>query len=206
MEFKPRLLLIFFIGLLICLFITSEILAYHHPKVDVVMLGDSLTENGKWNTLFPDIKIANLGVGGNTTHLMLRRICEVYKYKPKYCFVMAGFNDIDQDRDLNKIFKDYFSILKKLKNKKITPIILSTTYVRDNYRIPEHINNKINMLNIKLEEYAFNNKITFIDLNPSLTKDHALLREFSVDHVHFNDKAYKIWKNYIKNIIYENQG
>jgi lysophospholipase L1-like esterase len=204
MKFKVRLLLIFVIGLLICLLINSKIEAYQHDKADVVMFGDSLTENGKWDKLFPDIKVVNLGFGGDTTHKMLRRMGEVYKHNPKYCFVMAGFNDIDQGRDLNEIYKDYTSILKKLKNRKIIPIILSTTYVIDHFRTPALINTKVDALNGELKEYAFNNKIIFIDLSQSFSKNHYLSPDFAVDQVHLNDKAYEIWRNKIKNIIYKN--
>jgi len=197
--------LIFLIGLLVCFLMNSKIAAYQHDKADVVMFGDSLTENGKWNKLFPDINIVNLGFGGDTTHKMLRRMGEVYKYNPKYCVVMGGFNDIDQGRDLNEIYKDYTSILKKLKNRKIIPVILSTTYVVEHFRTSALINTKIDKLNGELKEYAYNNKIIFIDLSQSLSKNHYLSPDFAVDHVHLNDKAYEIWKDKIKNIIYKNQ-
>ena len=115
---KVQLLLIFIFGLLFCLLINTEIAASKHQKVDVVMFGDSLTANGKWDKLFPHVNIVNMGTGGDSTHDMLKKLRYVYQYHPKYCFVMAGFNDIDTKRDPDQIYKDYFSILEKLQKKR----------------------------------------------------------------------------------------
>jgi len=203
MKFKVRLVLIFAFGLLVCLSLNSKITAYQFFKTKVVMFGDSLTANGKWNKLFPDIKIVNLGRGGDSTHDMLLRLHYVYKYHPKYCFIMAGLNDIDTHRDQDRIYKDYFSILEKLRQNNITPIILSTLYARDYFDANHQINNKIDLLNSTLKDYARTNKITYIELNESFAQNHSLSPQFAFDHVHINDKAYEIWRDKIKNIIYD---
>ena len=43
-----------------------------NPKPDIVFLGDSLTELGLWNEFFPTVKLANRGVGGDTTKDVLK--------------------------------------------------------------------------------------------------------------------------------------
>lgn len=203
MKLKINLLLIFIVSLLALFFTNYKIMAKQHYKTDAVMFGDSLTANGKWNKLFPGIKIVNLGRGGDSTHDMLLRINYVYKYHTKYCFVMAGFNDLDTHRNQHQILKDYFSIIENLQQNNITPIILSTLYARDFFDENQHINNKIELLNNALKNYADTNKITFIDLNQSLSENHCLASQFAADHVHINDKAYEIWRDKIKNIIYK---
>lgn len=205
MRFYLRLLFVLVISLLINMFVNFTIMAKQHIKADVVMFGDSLIENGKWEELFPDITIVNLGVGGNSTYDVLIRLKQVYKYNPKYCVIMAGFNDIDCYRDFNETYNDYISILKKLKKRGITPVIMSTTYAADFFKPDENINTKIENLNNALKEYAMSNEIIFIDLNKSVSKNHYLSREFAADHVHLNEKGYEVWRDKIKNIIYKKQ-
>ena len=92
-----------------------------------------------------------------------------------------------------------------MKQNNITPIILSTLYARDFFDAKHQINNKVDLLNNELKDYAHANKITFIDLNESFSQNHSLSPQFAFDHVHLNDKGYKIWRDKIKNIIYKNQ-
>lgn len=198
------LTVIFFSILLLSVLISLNLVQRSNskPKVVVVMFGDSLTANGKWDKLFPHKNIVNLGVGGNTTYNMLKRLREVYKYHPKYCFIMAGINDLDTKREPEEIYKDYISILNKLKNKDITPIILSTLYSRDDYEAIFRLNDKVDQLNNVLKDYALTNNLIYIDLNASFTENHCLSRKYAIDQLHLNDKAYEVWKDKIKHIIY----
>ena len=82
---------------------------------------------------------------------------------------------------------------------------MSTLYAREYFDSVWKINNKIDSLNSALKDYAHTNKITYIDLNESFRENHYLAPQFAVDHVHLNEKAYKIWRDKIKNIIYKNQ-
>src|ERR1700691_2534070 len=36
-----------------------------HPHADIVMIGDSITNNGEWQEMFPGISIANRGIAGD---------------------------------------------------------------------------------------------------------------------------------------------
>ena len=47
---------------------------YFSPQVDVVMIGDSNTQNAIWSEIFPNTKIANRGLGGDTTEGILKRM------------------------------------------------------------------------------------------------------------------------------------
>lgn len=62
-----------------------------HPSV--VMLGDSHTDFVNWNILFRCSKVANFGVGGNTTAQMLDRLPGILALNPKLVIVMGGTND-----------------------------------------------------------------------------------------------------------------
>jgi lysophospholipase L1-like esterase len=62
----------------------------------IVFLGDSII--GGWNSLgsaFPDFKVANRGIGGDTTRGVLYRLNEdVIGLKPKAVVLLIGTNDI----------------------------------------------------------------------------------------------------------------
>ena len=77
------------------------------PESDYVMLGDSITEGGLWSEFFPDVKIANRGVWGDTTGDILSRMDSVYLLKPKKVFIMAGFNDLNQYHNIDDILSNY---------------------------------------------------------------------------------------------------
>lgn len=62
----------------------------------VVFLGDSITQG--WNSLaqdFPDLKVANRGIGGDTTRGVLYRLqADVLDLKPAAVVLLIGTNDI----------------------------------------------------------------------------------------------------------------
>src|SRR5207244_10058498 len=57
---------------------------------DVVMLGDSITEGMDWRELFPDVRILNRGIAGDTSAGVLNRLDEVIARHPKMVFLMIG--------------------------------------------------------------------------------------------------------------------
>jgi hypothetical protein len=62
----------------------------------VVFLGDSITQG--WNSIariFPDIKVVNRGIGGDTTRGVLYRLnADVLALKPAAVVLLIGINDI----------------------------------------------------------------------------------------------------------------
>ncbi len=202
MKFKFRSLLISLILLLVGMQVNYIYAANENNKTDVVIFGDSITYKGNWNELFPDLNIVNLGIEGDTAYNLKKRIGQVYRYNPKYCVILVGFNDICCSKDdVDFIYKNYTYVLKKLMQRNITPVIMSTTYANEKLKNYKEVNNKIYTLNNKLQLYAADNNINFIDLNKYLSKNKLLLKEYAADHVHLNQKAYKVWRNEIKGII-----
>jgi hypothetical protein len=63
-------------------------------RAEVVMLGDSLTELGEWQEMFPEVKIANRGISSDMTSGILERLDEVMEARPRKVFLMAGINDL----------------------------------------------------------------------------------------------------------------
>lgn len=183
----------------------------HARKVEIVMLGDSITDNAEWNDLFPSIEISNQGIGGDTTGKMLNRIKLIYKTKAEKVFIMIGINDILAGTNLDEIYKKYQAIVNELTKNNIKVYIQSTLLVGNNKNQSNKkvsklnsrlVNQKITDLNTMLENFSHtNNLLTYINLNSVLSNGTYLDEEYSYDGLHLNGRGYKIWKHKISKYV-----
>ena len=68
----------------------------HATNVDVVFLGDSLTEGYDVNTYYSEYNVLNRGIGGDTTFGVEKRLKEsVYDANPKVTAMLIGANNFD---------------------------------------------------------------------------------------------------------------
>ena len=61
---------------------------------DVVFLGDSLTDEARWEELFAGLAVRNRGVPGDTTADVLARLEPIARAEPAQVFLMIGTNDL----------------------------------------------------------------------------------------------------------------
>jgi lysophospholipase L1-like esterase len=66
------------------------------PSERIVMLGDSLTEEGDWSRLFADRDMVNAGFSGYTTEQIARLAGDAVRAQPAAVFVLSGTNDVFQ--------------------------------------------------------------------------------------------------------------
>jgi hypothetical protein len=98
----------------------------------VVLLGDSITQGwgDRPGKLFPDVKIANRGISGDTTRGILIRLQEdVLSLNPSAIVLLIGTNDLEEGADPETITANLKLILAKLKehNPKM-PIVLCQVF------------------------------------------------------------------------------
>ena len=134
-----------------------------NEKYKTIMLGDSITDEGSWDELLNNDTIQNRGISGDTTDGVLDRLNSINK-NIKQVFIMIGVNDIMRGRDLDVIFANYLKIIQTFKDKNIKVYIQSTLYIGETRKA--NFNPKVEELNRRLEKYAGENQITFINLNP----------------------------------------
>lgn len=163
---------------------------YQEKKFDIVMLGDSHTYRVNWNELLGMHNILNRGIDGDITHGFLDRLDDILTLnKPKYIFVLGGYNDFRKGYDLKDVFENYKKIIQKIRNAGTKVIITATFYdVKGNYR------EEITTLNVLMREYCKVNSIDYVDLNSKFSKDGYMLAQFSSDGIHLNAEAYTFWK------------
>ena len=81
--------------------------------VDVVFLGDSLTEGYDLKTYYPEYNVANRGIGGDTTDGLQKRLkVSVYDINPKMVMMLISVNNLDT------MLNNYEDIVISLKDTK----------------------------------------------------------------------------------------
>ena len=166
-----------------------------NEKYTTMMLGDSITDEGLWDELLNNDKVQNRGISGDTTNGVLDRLNSI-SLNIQQVFIMIGVNDIMRGKEVDEIYANYLKIIKTFKDKNIKVYIQSTLYIGETRKA--NFNPKIEELNKRLEKYAKENKIVFINLNPIFAPQKVLKKEFTFDDLHLNGTAYKLWAEQIR--------
>ena len=167
----------------------------NNEKYETMMLGDSITDEGQWDELLNNSKVQNRGISGDTTDGVIDRLNSVSK-GIKQVFIMIGVNDIMRGKEAHEVYANYLKIIQTFKDKNIKVHIQSTLYIGETRMA--NFNPKIEELNKKLEKFASENQIPFINLNPIFAPQKVLKKEFTSDDLHLNGMAYKLWTEQIK--------
>ena len=166
-----------------------------NTKYTTVMLGDSITDEGQWDELLDNPLVQNRGISGDTTDGVLERLDSINK-NIKQVFIMIGVNDIMRGKEVDEVYSNYLKIIKFFQDRNIKVYIQSTLFIGE--RRAENFNIKVENLDKRLEKYAKENNITFINLNPIFAPNKILKKEFTFDDLHLNGTAYKLWAQEIK--------
>jgi lysophospholipase L1-like esterase len=98
----------------------------------VVFLGDSITQGWgpNFRGRFAGIKLANRGIGGDTTRGMLIRLQEdVLSLKPKAVVLLMGTNDLEVGLEPELIARNFVKIVKGIQaHSRSTPIIVCRVF------------------------------------------------------------------------------
>ena len=166
-------------------------------NVDVVFLGDSLTEGYNLSQYYPEYTAVNRGIGGDTTFGLENRLqVSAYDLSPKVVCMLIGGNN------LSTMFQNYEQILIELKENlpNANVVLLSLTamggvWARNN---PLAIEN-----NQRIKSMAEYYQFEFVDLFTPLYdyKTGEIKDGLSIDGVHFSEDGYTIVTNQIKPIL-----
>jgi len=166
---------------------------------DVVMLGDSITEGVDWRELFPEVRILNRGIAGDTSAGVLNRLDEVIGRRPKTVFLMIGSNDLQMGLPASAVNANIRSIVRALEERQIRVVLQNVLFVASGYR--PQINNKVDELNRALADLCRAPAVLCLDLNHILANGGALSPSFALDGLHLNTAGYLAWKNEIKALL-----
>jgi lysophospholipase L1-like esterase len=163
---------------------------------DIVFLGDSLTEGGPWEELFPDLRVRNRGIGGDTSDGVIARLEQVTRATPTKVFLLIGTNDLFRGEPEDEIVANITDILDRLKQETPdTEVYLQSVLPRArSYRAD------IEALNLRLAEVALEHGSAWVDLYPAFLDPETggIRAELSNDELHLLGPGYALWKEQIE--------
>ena len=170
---------------------------YKAGDVDVVFLGDSLTDGYDVKRFYPEYVVLNRGISGDTSVWLEERLeVSLYAVQPKVAVMLIGANNMD------KMLENYESILKSFKenlpNTKI--VLLSLTSMSGEW-------GKKNQLaaynNVQIKMYAEMYGYEYVDLYSALLnlETGEIYDEYTTDGGHLTEKGYEVLTSKIKPAI-----
>ena len=166
---------------------------------DVVFLGDSITEGGPWEEIFPGVRVRNRGVGGDTSAGVLARLDQVTRGQPEKVFLLIGTNDLFLGASEDEIVANIEEILDRLKQESPdTEVYLQSVLPRAaSYR------SRVEALNARLAEVAGERGCAWVDLYSHFVDPNtgAIREELSNDSLHLLGPGYVLWRDQIDGLV-----
>ncbi|MCX6270061.1 MAG: GDSL-type esterase/lipase family protein [Bacteroidetes bacterium] len=173
----------------------------HLPAEDslVVFLGNSLTEHFNEHMMFKD-HVINLGISGDFTEGILKRMDQVTRLKPRKLFIMIGINDIIEKVPPFHMRNNYRHMFHNFSHEcPDTQIFIQSILPTIGLESPFTSNrdnvNLIRETNDFLKQLCLKDHLTYIDLfSHFITDTHELNPDLTTDGVHLNEKGYAVWE------------
>jgi lysophospholipase L1-like esterase len=172
----------------------------------VVFLGDSITEG--WSTLardFPQLKVANRGIGGDITSGVLYRLkADVLSLDPAAIVLLIGTNDVGDGSDADDVAGNIRLILRAMHN--FNPklkVIVCKILPRTDGNAPAYAE-KIKKTNALIERVVKKEPgVTLCDTWSAFTdkEGHQKGEDFRLDHLHLNAAGYAVWKSALEPVM-----
>ncbi len=163
----------------------------------VAFVGDSITDYGRWPEAYPNLRVRNFGIAGDTTVGLQHRISQVVDAKPASVFLMIGTNDVEFGRTPEEIVANIHDVLDRL-NKGIPGANIYVESILP--RQPEY-NSKVLAVNALLKPLAEKHRLTFIDLYPHFAVGGRLDPTLTSDDIHLSGEGYALWRDIIRDHV-----
>ena len=174
-------------------------------ELDIIFLGDSLTDEGEWIELLDNVNIRNRGISGDTTNRILDRLDTIVMGKPNQIFLTIGINDfINESRSSDYILEKYKEILSHIRTQtpKTKVIVQSVLPVNNQILGYWYSNQNIIGFNSKLEKLAQEFNYQYINVFPKLSdSQNQLYAKYTNDGLHLNGDAYLVWRDAVKEYL-----
>ncbi len=165
-----------------------------NPNVDVVFLGDSLTDGCDLSVYYPEYSCFNRGIGGETSYGLVDRLqVSAYDTNPKAIVLLIGGNDILGGKSLESVYENYGKIITGLKEHLPQAKIVWCSLTVLGNRWAEY-NDTMRMGNQKIEQMAEQYGCTFVDLYTPLCdpETNEIVAEYTIEGVHLTDAGYRV--------------
>ena len=173
--------------------------------IDIVFLGNSITEQGWWSLLLKRGDVENRGIGGDNTFGMIDRLPDILKSKPRKIFLMAGINDLTGGQPVDTIVMNITRMADMVHEavpgcRLYIQSVLPVNTRRLAYPGLKGHNPQVRALNARLVRLCDAKPwCTFVDLAPLLSDADGELRiDLTKDGIHLHPAGYVIWTDYLK--------
>lgn len=177
-------------------------------SLDIVFLGNSITNFGEWGEFFKNSHVKNRGISGDRTDGIYARLNTILPGKPGKIFLMIGVNDLQHGRTPDSVVINIIRIADRIidESPKTILYIQSILPVNDKFgKFPNHTNKgeAIILINNQIKRYCQNRKLTYIDLYSSFKNkdDEKLNPDYTNDGLHLMGEGYLVWINLISKYV-----
>ena len=178
----------------------------------VAFLGDSLTEMYDLEKHYPDLKVYNRGISGDTTDHMLDRLeSNVLALHPDVIVFLGGCNDIRHGTPVEEVTENIASIIARIKSALPgTPVIVQSLYPLNTNAHGIFKNtpgqctvDKLQSANEQIKALCAEYDVVFADIYPLLAAEDGNIRlEYVLpDNLHLRPGTYDIVTNALTPLI-----
>ena len=180
---------------------TDETVQY---ACDAVFFGDSITADSDFSEFFPDLRIVNLGVYGDTIEDLRARVDQVRAANPEKIFLLVGINCLRPD-NVDRCLTQYRALLEDLSAAcpGAETVIQSVLPVGRELDPEGSENEAVRSFNTGLRALADEFGLAYADIYAAYEKDGALDPALTRDGLHLNFTAYGPWAETIRPLIGE---
>ena len=176
----------------------------------IVMLGNSLTENGKdWTARIGTTKkVVNRGIIGDNTIGMTERLRQITPYHPRAIFLMAGINDMVGNTTYEQVANRVITLIEAIRSQSpqttlFVQSILPINESNGRWKTLAGRTDDIPFANMLIKAYCETHDITFVNIFPRMVRGHSnvLRAELTNDGLHLTDQGYRVWAFELKKYI-----
>ena len=175
-------------------------------KGEIVFLGNSITEGGKWQELINKKHVVNRGISGDVTYGVIARLDEVLSAKPYKIFLLIGINDMKRGIPNSIIVENIKRIVHITKEKSAaTKLYIQSVLPVDEAMLGASYskisNAKVRALNDELKALCEQYKLSFVDLHGVFADSKGQLKkDLSLDGLHLRSASYILWVEQLKKV------
>lgn len=156
----------------------------------LVLVGDSLTQGGDWESWMPGEEIVNLGVAGDTSDDVVARLNDVVEAGPALVALLIGTNDLAWRRSVEHVVRNVETILVTLRKELPEVRILVQSVMPRGHEFADQIRD----INRHLWQFAPTVHAAWLDLWPAMAlEDGELNPAYTDDRLHLNAEGYRVW-------------
>jgi len=166
----------------------------------VLFVGDSITESAPLDEMFPELQLANHGIGWDTTEGVQLRLKQITRNTPERLFLLIGTNDTNYTDDPDRISGNIQSITNAL----AVAMPETELYVVSVLPRGGPGNAVVSGVNQRLRIAADESPYVYLDLANALRASNGEMRpEYSHDNLHLNKRGYAVWKTILHDCVWD---